>query len=360
MFAALMAATTRILETGRNDGSGLHPFQILFARMSITALLSSIYMWMSKVPHFPFGEKGIRWLLVARSAGGFFGVFGLYYSLVYLPLAEATVITFMSPMLTCWACSLLLHEPFSRKEQLAALVSIFGVLLIAKPDSLFSGPGEPPSSSPDVGTIRRQDSPAEAAPVSSAQRIGAVAVALLGVVGSACAYTSIRWIGNRAHPLISVNWYAAVCTIISTFSLLLIPSIGFELPANLKEWALLLFLGTCGFLLQFMLTAGLQDDNSSRATNMMYFQMVFALGLDKLIWGTIPGWVSIVGGALILGSTIFVAVRTNSNKPVAQKPETSDEEFGLVRAFDEDDSDDPDMSPAQGETGTPLQRLRSR
>jgi hypothetical protein len=59
-------------------GRGFHPFQILFARMGITVVCSSIYMWRSKTEHFPFGLKAVRPLLIARGLTGFFGVFGMY------------------------------------------------------------------------------------------------------------------------------------------------------------------------------------------------------------------------------------------------------------------------------------------
>lgn len=39
-----------------------------------------MYMWWTKTPHFPFGAREVRWLLVARGMGGFFGVFGMYCS----------------------------------------------------------------------------------------------------------------------------------------------------------------------------------------------------------------------------------------------------------------------------------------
>lgn len=106
--------------------------QILFARMGITVVASMIYMWYKKTEHFPFGMREVRPLLVARGLTGFFGVFGMYCefsglyisnvllipyipdSLQYLPLADATVITFLAPSLSCWACSLLIKEPFTR------------------------------------------------------------------------------------------------------------------------------------------------------------------------------------------------------------------------------------------------------
>ena len=91
---------------------------------------------------------------------------------------------------------------------------------------------------------------------------------------------------------------------------------------------LLSFLGISGFLLQFLLTAGLQADRSSRATNMMYSQMLFALVLEKLVWGSIPGLMSVIGGLLILGSTVFVALRKGVSK----------DEQGIQQARDEENS----------------------
>lgn len=49
--------------------------------MTITVILSSLYMWYTNTPDFPFGKREIRPLLIARGLGGFFGVFGLYCTL---------------------------------------------------------------------------------------------------------------------------------------------------------------------------------------------------------------------------------------------------------------------------------------
>lgn len=68
----------RLLELEGNNGKGFHPFQILFARMGITVILASLYMWWKGTPHFPLGAPGVRGLLVARGLTGFFGVFGMY------------------------------------------------------------------------------------------------------------------------------------------------------------------------------------------------------------------------------------------------------------------------------------------
>jgi hypothetical protein len=70
LFGALMNLAARLLEL---EG-GMHPLQILFARMSMTTVLSCLYMWRNKVPDFPLGAKGIRGVLVVRGVSGFVSV----------------------------------------------------------------------------------------------------------------------------------------------------------------------------------------------------------------------------------------------------------------------------------------------
>ncbi|CAK1362720.1 putative membrane protein [Cercospora beticola] len=315
-FGVLMNVTTRILEVEGNHGNGLHPFQILFARMGITALLAMAYMHCAKTPHFPFGAPEVRWLLVARGFFGFFGVFGMYYSLLYLPLADAVVITFLAPGLSCWVCSKLINEPFTRAEMIGTFVSLVGVLFIAHPASLFNAirnaADEPPAGSPGDASPSQPDA-GDYDNVTPIQRLAGVGVALVGVCGATGAFTTIRWIGKRAHPLISVNYFAVWCTLISIVMQLALPSIGFLLPSGMKEWGLLFFLGVCGFVMQFLLAAALSYEKSSRVTNMTYTQMLFAIAFEKLAFGHTPGILSIIGSSLILGSAIVVAFQRNSN-----------------------------------------------
>ncbi|KAH9881717.1 hypothetical protein IAQ61_000444 [Plenodomus lingam] len=351
-FGTLMNVTARMLEMEGNNGKGYHPFQILFARMSITSIASSYYMWYKKTEHFPFGMREVRSLLVARGLLGFFGVFGMYYSLLYLPLADATVITFLAPSLACWACSYLIAEPFTRMEQIAAYISLFGVILIARPFSFFTAISHPiPSASEDATSPSNTTAvppdrlAADYDAVTPMQRATAVGIAMLGVVGAAGAYTTIRWIGKRAHPLISVNYFAVWCTLVSIVAMLSLPGVGFLLPRSLKDWCYLVFLGLCGFIMQFLLAAGLQYEKSSRATNMVYMQMLFALTFDKLIWGTTPGTLSIIGSSLILGSAIYVAMNKEQPREKAEARRRGDaggdgdEEVGLIGGEEEEEEE---------------------
>jgi drug/metabolite transporter (DMT)-like permease len=151
----------------------------------------------------------------------------------------------------------LIKEPFTRIEKIATVISFTGVILIARPSSFFSSPGDVPASGdgdmvPGTNVTTPIKTPSDASDydnVTAEQRLQAVALAMLGVCGTVVAFTTIRWIGKRAHPLISVNYFAAWCTVVSFVMQFILPGVGFLLPADAKEWAYLIFLGICGFVM---------------------------------------------------------------------------------------------------------------
>ena len=89
------------------------------------------------VPVLFFGPKGVRLLLTFRGFCGygrtsvalslqlklsscrFFALVGMYYSLQYLSLPDATVLTFLAPLCTGMAGALFLREIFTRRQALA-------------------------------------------------------------------------------------------------------------------------------------------------------------------------------------------------------------------------------------------------
>lgn len=84
---------------------------------------------------------------------------------------------------------------------------------------------------------------------------------------------------------------------------------------------------------QFLLAAGLAYERSSRATNITYTQMLFALTFDKLIFGHTPDLMSIAGSTLILGSAIYVATMADTGRNNGRKEET--ESRGMARGDEE-------------------------
>ncbi|KAL2259650.1 hypothetical protein VTK26DRAFT_6609 [Humicola hyalothermophila] len=453
LFGALMNLAARLLELE----SGMHPLQILFARMSLTTILSCLYMWWNKVPHFPLGPKGLRGVLLVRGVSGFFGIYGMWYSMMYLPLAEATVITFLAPMLAGYICHVLLKDPFTRTEQLFSLVALAGVVLIARPTSLFGSPA--PSSSPGTtaaagatttaaaGANHTRESTDTQQPqqqhqdwtATPEQRLAAILVALVGVLGAAGAYTTIRYIGARAHALITVTYFSVCSTVVSVVGLvvfgpgagvvdgdadtgigghqqqqqqqqqqqgegqaphaaasvlsLFLPR-GASTPA--RDYLLLLGLGACGFVMQFLMTAGIGGSGanpkpnsdsdsrqqqqqqqqqqlhhhrhqqhkrgrtaaagrSNRATAMVYTHMVFAAAFDRWVFGHRMGLVSLVGCGLVVGGALGAALGKGGDAGRSRKGRGGDGDGG-IGAVEEGGGDDHDNDGEVGEEGERLMR----
>jgi drug/metabolite transporter (DMT)-like permease len=221
--------------------------------------------------------------------------------------------------MTAIVCFLWLREPFTWKEALCSLIAFAGVLCVARPSWLFSS-----SPIPD-----QPDSKAPTPIITAHQRTLAILIAISGTFGASMAYATIRVIGKRAHSLISVNYFAAIATLGSTLIILVHPDLHFVMPKTPSQWSLITIIGLFGFLLQFLLTEGLQREKGGRATNLTYLQLVFALVVERVIWGTTPPVESLVGAALIIGAAVAVSLQ-KAGKEV-QKVEVVDEERSLLR-----------------------------
>ncbi|KAH9939616.1 drug/metabolite transporter [Epithele typhae] len=275
----------------------VHPFELIWVRMVMTWAVCIAYMTAASVPDPVLGPKGVRLLLTLRGVSGFIGLFGTYYALQYLSLSDTTVLSFLTPMCTAVTGALLLKEEITAKQMMASLFSFAGVILIARPAFLFGqhvqdtqgGEGDP------------------ARTVTASQRLGAVGVALFGVIGLTSAYTTVRAIGKRAHALHNLSAFSSFCVVTAPIAML-ITRTKFVIPDNVHQLLLILGVSVCGYGAQVAMTTGLQRETAGRGTMAIYVQVIFSLIFEKLFFNTTPPVLSLVGTAIILSSAIYVAV----------------------------------------------------
>ncbi|KAF6756683.1 integral membrane protein DUF6 [Ephemerocybe angulata] len=316
LFFAFMHLAVKILNS---IDPPVSTFELILVRMVITYVGSIIYMTATGVPDPFLGPKGVRLLLFSRGIGGFIGLYGIYFSLQYLSLSDATVLTFLSPICTAIAGAIFLKESLSARQLLAGLVSLGGVVLIARPPFLFGG------ASPDGERG-----------VTPTQRLMAVGVALMGVLGATLAFTSLRAIGKRAHTMHSMISFSGQAIVFSGIAML-VTNTKFVVPTRLTWLALLLMIGIFGFIAQILLTMGLQRETAGRGTMAVYIQIVFATILQKIFLHSTPPPLSILGTLIIITAALYTALSKVKEKDQSLTsgtsravPNQADEEQGLL------------------------------
>jgi drug/metabolite transporter (DMT)-like permease len=208
-------------------------------------------------------------------------------SLRYLALAEATIINFLAPTIAILLLYLLSRQPSILPPLYAGFVSIIGLLFVVKPWS-----PHPIHTPLDYGL--------------------AVGMAIVGVAGAAVSYVVMSTLGRRVHPIITVGYFATICTALNVLFLGFSSDTQIDLPGSTLQWFLVISLGVMGFIMNWLLTASLADGKESGVVlNCVYSQIVFALLADKLIWNILPDALGYLGSFLILCSVLYV---TNSWK----------------------------------------------
>ena len=325
LFNSVMITSTKLLETNPKYEKKIQPLQILLFRMFVTYIGTLVYMYTHRdtVPDVPFGAPSVRKWLVLRGLSGFCGVFGTYFSLMYLSISDSVLIGFLTPTITIFLAAWILKESLNRWEVVSSITSFIGVVLIIRPPFLFGV--ETDTSIPgDNQTVETKD---------SLKRTIATLVALFGTIGTSFVFIIIRFIGNRAHAIMSVSYFSLCTLIISLLGILILPGVEFLIPRSLKEWFLFFNLGFFGLWFQLLWNMGIQKEPAGRGSLIMYTSMIYALFWDFVLYHHWPPLWSWCGMFLIIGSTLLaLKLKMSKQQNVSQDTtETTKTKAGALR-----------------------------
>ena len=254
-------------------GQRLPSMEIVLARALITLGLSWVLVRRARVSLIGRHPR----MLALRGLLGAVALACFYFSLVHLPLAEATVIQYTNPIFTAVLAGLVLGERLGWRQAACVASSLLGVLLIARPGFLA---GQTEGLDPTH-----------------------VWIALAGALCSASAYVTVRKMGTAEHPLVIVFYFPLV-----TVPLVL----PFVIPVwtwpTAWEWLVLAGIGVTTQIAQVYMTRGLQLEPAGRATAVGYLQIVFAAVWGALLFAELPDAWSVAGAVIILGSTLVLTL----------------------------------------------------
>ena len=258
-------------------GRRLPSSQIVLVRAALTLAMS---YWAVRRANLPSIWGVQRRLLVVRGVLGAIGINCFYYSLVHLPLGEATLIQYTNPIFATVLAALWVGERVRPGEMLCLATAMLGVLLITRPGALF-GTGAAPYPHVDI------------------------AIALFGALCSGAAYAAVRKMGRVEHQSVVVFYLPLV-----TFPVAIPFATATWRSPTPAEWLLLLGVGAATQLAQVYMTKGLQAESAVRATTTGYLQIVFAGAWGAFLLGERPSPWTLAGAVVIVASALVLAFGT--------------------------------------------------
>ena len=255
-------------------GRRLPSSQVVLVRAALTLAMS---WWAVRQAGLPSIWGTQRRLLLVRGTLGAIGINCFYWSLVHLPLGEATLIQYTNPIFATILAALWVGERVRPGEIACLAMAMVGVILITRPGFLFGS-------------------------AASAYDTRDIAIALFGALCSGAAYAAVRKMGSGEHPSVVVFYLPLV-----TFPIAIPFASTNWLVPTWTEWLFLLGVGAATQMAQVYMTRGLQAETAVRATTTGYLQIVFAGLWGALILHERPSLWTLIGAAVIIGSALILA-----------------------------------------------------
>ncbi|KAL7423447.1 hypothetical protein Q5752_001027 [Cryptotrichosporon argae] len=298
-FFACMAISVKFLLSS----TAISTMTVIWVRMAITSSCCVAVLLASGDANPVLGPPGVRRILALRGVCGWLGLTAAYQSLRGLSVSDGATIGFLGPTATALVGYAWLGEKMTAREAGAGLASLLGVVLVSRPAFLFGNHAESDVDVPPEEGVWAFEGAEENANL----RAISVCWSFIGVLCGALAYTSIRYIGDRANALHSINYFAMMCCIGSGIGMWA-TGVGLSQVHTLRDFLLVVLIGTFGFLAQALVTLGLQREKAGRGALATYLQIFFALALEFAVFGTTPSLLSVAGIAIILTSAVYTAV----------------------------------------------------
>ncbi len=269
LFFALMSLSVRIASVEAPVG------QIVFWRSAVALVPILVYLaWRGQLRHGlktrrPFGH-------VKRSLYGCVSMFASFVAIANLPLALATALDFLAPLVAVPIAILFLRERPGPVVIGATLVGFVGMALTVWP--AISGP---------------------ALKVETLIGVGA---GLVGALTMALAKTEIKRLTATEAPAAIAFYFAVVCAIGGLATL----PLGW---ADVGQTAIIALIasGLFGGLAHIAMTEALARAPVSTLAPFEYTAMIWALLFDFLIFALWPGLTSLFGALLIVIAAAVVA-----------------------------------------------------
>jgi len=261
-------------------------FEIVVFRSSYSLLFCIIIAYFAKLPNI-WGQRECIPFLISRGLCGTCGMTTFFFAVQLLPFADAMTLFFLNPVVTAIVAWILLKEPLGTQGVIGIILSLVGLTLLIRPPFIFhSENGANWTSDKFWGTI----------------------LALSGSVCAAGVFISIRFIGNRVHPVILALYYHVIACLSSLpFLLAKFPSSA-VLPHG-SEWALLVGVATASMIGQFLLGRAAQLLPAAVSSSINFTQVIYSYVLGAVFLHERISYLGVLGSFCIASGVLLLTLR---------------------------------------------------
>lgn len=250
-------------------------YQIVFFRSA-----GSLFFTLPYLIKYKISLKGNKVsLLVLRSVFGLISMTLFFLSLKYIAMGTAVSLRYIAPIFAAIFAILILKETIKPIQWLYFLIAFSGVLILKGLDTTL--------------------------------KIEGVIFALVSALFAGLVYITIRKIGNQDHPVVVVNYFMILSTIIG--GLLAINS--WIQPIG-KEWLVLLSLGIFGYFAQLFMTKALQIGETNVVAPLKYLEVIFTIILGLIWFQEVYTFWSILGIVMIIVGLTLNVIKGNRKKSI--------------------------------------------
>ncbi|MGF6972158.1 drug/metabolite transporter (DMT)-like permease [Paraburkholderia sp. JPY465] len=242
-------------------------FRMLFGLFPAVAMCLRGKPLVTRLRQLDVRGQTLRALTLLGSSGLFFA------GLPYMPLSEAVAIVYSETLLVIVLAPLLLHETLKPRDALAAAVGFAGMLLVVRPDGSHSSWLGP-------------------------------ALLIASALCGALSIIQIKRINASDDSGTTVLYFTLVGTAVMGASLIF----AWRTP-SFDALAIMALLGALATAGQLLMTMAFRDADAGALAPYNYTSIVWAALFGYLVWGETIGGISMLGIALIVGSSVAVAMR---------------------------------------------------
>ncbi len=241
----------------------IHIVQIVFFRSIITAATCTVLLTKKKVSLL--GEN--QFLLILRSILGLISMTLFFITIQRIPFGASVTLRYLAPFFSIILAVWLLKEKANWMQWIFFVLAIVGVFIMK-------------------GFDTRIDNLSLFYSLTSAVLVAGV-------------YVTIKKIGNSEHPLVIINYFMGITTIISGILLFF-----FWEPVTMYELGVLVLVGVMGYFGQRFMTISLQVESIVNVAPFKYLELVYAFAIGYFIFGEGYSWMSLIGICCILIAVI--------------------------------------------------------